>query len=456
MKGDSMMKSIGKWLGGVIVLAVIMFVLPSLQTSASTTNFFQDGTCKDCSTRLYVGPTGNVYQIQQETSKINALNADGKKLWSYTFPKASDLLTAQSADAKGNFYIGVNGRYLASINAKGQLNWEFEIDQQDQGGPGAPIVGKDGTVYFGTGNYTDYIGPYHTSYFYAVTSTGHKKWSMKLNGDGYYASNYMDDKQNIVVETIGDENIWQYTISPTGHILSSKKILYTQGTYYIDNATNLLTATDKNGKKLWTYKVTSSAAISYVGHDGTVIVSQDGYMLSITKAKLNWKTKVTGEYAEDTKSGLYVINNDINWTNKTGKMYIYLLDMKTGKIGASTTLNFYTFNYEVIPNGYVLVSKDRTIYKVSLLKPQSAALNTKLIKVTNNKGKSDTVTVTGLKKGDYIKVYYGNTWVGKESTGSSVTLSIKQLGTKAGKVYVTVTRSGMRESGKVSVSYKGE
>lgn len=41
----------------------------------------------------------------------------------------------------------------------------------------------------------------------------------------------------------------------------------------------------------------------------------------------------------------------------------------------------------------------------------------------------------------------------KQKTSSSVSLSIKQLGQKAGKIYVTVTRLGMKESTLVTVSY---
>jgi len=44
----------------------------------------------------------------------------------------------------------------------------------------------------------------------------------------------------------------------------------------------------------------------------------------------------------------------------------------------------------------------------------------------------------------------------KESGGTSTTLSIKQLGQKAGKVYVTITNPGMTESTRTSVNYSAE
>ncbi|WP_156412590.1 hypothetical protein [Fictibacillus enclensis] len=42
------------------------------------------------------------------------------------------------------------------------------------------------------------------------------------------------------------------------------------------------------------------------------------------------------------------------------------------------------------------------------------------------------------------------------ATGTSVTISIKQLGAKAGTAYLTVTNTGMSESGRTGVKYKAE
>jgi hypothetical protein len=90
----------------------------------------------------------------------------------------------------------------------------------------------------------------------------------------------------------------------------------------------------------------------------------------------------------------------------------------------------------------------------------SDPLKTSKIKITNNKSKSDTVKVSGLSKGDTIKVYNasskGKLLATKKATASSVTLSIKQIGKKSGKLYLTVTKSEMKESSRVKVSFKAE
>lgn len=90
--------------------------------------------------------------------------------------------------------------------------------------------------------------------------------------------------------------------------------------------------------------------------------------------------------------------------------------------------------------------------------PVSSALKASQIKVANNKGKADTISVSGLKSGDTIKSYNsrGHLLATKKSTGTNVSLSVPQLGSTSGKIYVTVTHSGMKESGKTAVGYSGE
>lgn len=96
-------------------------------------------------------------------------------------------------------------------------------------------------------------------------------------------------------------------------------------------------------------------------------------------------------------------------------------------------------------------------FKISM---KSNSLSASKIKVYNNKGKSDSVSVSGVSKGDIVKIYNasskGTLLATKESTSSSVSLSIKQLGQKNGKIYVTVTKPGLAESDRVAVSFAAE
>lgn len=89
----------------------------------------------------------------------------------------------------------------------------------------------------------------------------------------------------------------------------------------------------------------------------------------------------------------------------------------------------------------------------------SSTLKTSQIKVVNYKNKSDVVTVSSLKAGDYIKVYNSKGTLlatSKKATKSSVSVSIKQLSKTKGTIYVTKTSTSSLESSKQKQSYKAE
>jgi len=119
-------------------------------------------------------------------------------------------------------------------------------------------------------------------------------------------------------------------------------------------------------------------------------------------------------------------------------------------------------------SGTVNVSVTRKEMQESALEPvdydaevQSSPPVDADITVVNNVQASsdDTVTVTGLVAGDIIKVYKtsagGLLW-GKATVASGSTeakLTIRQLGTGAGSVWVTVTSAGKLESTRIEQSY---
>ncbi|MBW9170649.1 hypothetical protein K2F43_05450 [Clostridium estertheticum] len=83
------------------------------------------------------------------------------------------------------------------------------------------------------------------------------------------------------------------------------------------------------------------------------------------------------------------------------------------------------------------------------------------ITITNNAGAPDTLNVTGLAKGDIVIVYSSAT--GKKSIGTGtvkvtgdVKISIKQIGSSAGNVYVSVKSTGLLESNKIKKPYDAE
>ena len=99
------------------------------------------------------------------------------------------------------------------------------------------------------------------------------------------------------------------------------------------------------------------------------------------------------------------------------------------------------------------LESDPTIAIAYIAEAKSVA-PTGIITVTNNAGIPDTVKVEGLTAGDIVKVYsdsgltilLGQAAAKGTGTTGIATVSIKQLGSLAGTVYVTLTSSGKGES----------
>lgn len=84
----------------------------------------------------------------------------------------------------------------------------------------------------------------------------------------------------------------------------------------------------------------------------------------------------------------------------------------------------------------------------------------KNVKVTNRIKKSDTITFSGLKKGYKYNIYKDAKKKAKLASftaqNTSKTVTVKQLGTASGKLYITAKAAGYRTSDTVIVSYAKE
>ena len=129
--------------------------------------------------------------------------------------------------------------------------------------------------------------------------------------------------------------------------------------------------------------------------------------------------------------------------------------VSVSQLGASAGSVYVT----VTSTGKLESDRTKADYSAKLLSTAPAAEN---VTVVNNAGIQDTVTVTGLEVNTVIKVYdsaSGGNLLGSatESTGSmQATVTITQLGTSTGSVYVTVTSTGKTESERTKVDYSAE
>lgn len=82
------------------------------------------------------------------------------------------------------------------------------------------------------------------------------------------------------------------------------------------------------------------------------------------------------------------------------------------------------------------------------------------MKVTNNKGKNDTVTIKGIKKQSVIKIFKqasgGKAIAQQTASSSNMTISLKQLGQTNGTLYISMKELGLKEGNRVPIRYQGE
>ncbi|SFL69066.1 hypothetical protein SAMN03159341_108236 [Paenibacillus sp. 1_12] len=143
----------------------------------------------------------------------------------------------------------------------------------------------------------------------------------------------------------------------------------------------------------------------------------------------------------------------------------------TATVGSGSNSVAISINQLGVTAGYVYVtvtqptySESRRIVKSYLAEPLSVAPAASAIRITNHSaGTSDTVALLGLQAGDVAKVYADaskNTFLGSATavtgTAEGTIISIGQLGSAEGVVYVTVTELGKRESRVTEKGYAGE
>ncbi|MFS0763262.1 hypothetical protein [Peribacillus phoenicis] len=214
--------------------------------------------------------------------------------------------------------------------------------------------------------------------------------------------------------------------------IESKRYSLPAGRYYIsvDDYSDALNYRYQLAVKVPTPSISSKSVqiTNYVGKSDSVKVS----------------TLAKGDVVKlfDSKGKLFATSKPVSGSTTT--FNIKQLGKNAGFIYVSN-----------IRSGMLESSRVKVSFKAEPKTPKPSVSN---ITVKNNKGKSDSVIVKGLKKSDVVKLYSssGKYLSKKTSTSSSATITVKQLGKGSGSVYVTVTRPGMNESDKVKKTFKAE
>ena len=207
---------------------------------------------------VYIGVENRLYAVYPDGSKKWEFPNDDSTYSASSTGNSIDKISSPYYDfyemsspavaSDGTIYIGYSyysdrwnysdGTFYA-VNSDGTLKWMFDTKQPV---PGSPVIGPDGTVYFGSGSYNGSL--------YAFNPDGSKKWEFQPGGGVCYSA----------------------AINADGIIYSGFSFPSASGTY------GKLYALNPDGSKIWEFKTVESIESSpAIASDGTIYLSSGSY-----------------------------------------------------------------------------------------------------------------------------------------------------------------------------------
>lgn len=422
-----------------------------------------------------------------KTGKLN--NSYDKHLYKFVL-KDDGVVTLSMVNKTGVYW---NGKIL---NSKNEVHERVSTNSSSLvGGYSKTQVGLAKGTY-----YLEITGSYQSSYKAIVNFTKSSKFEKEFNNSIETANRITPNNtyKGIINQSYYDQDVFKFTLDKPGNVTLyiknqagaywSGKIINLKGEVYesLSSSSNSLTsgyAKAQVGLPKGTYYLVIDGSYYSVGKQYEFKLNytksdyyEKEYNDTLAKAnllKLNqtYKGVIRNSYDQDVYKFTVPESGLISLSIKRGSGYYWdgtiqngsgtkFIDVRTDtdKLGnqvGTKTLKKGTY-YFVIKGSYYA---QQVPYEFKISR-QTTNLKSSQVKVTNNKGKNDTIRVAGVKKGDTVKIYNakskGKRLGSKKATGKTVNFSIKQLSKKSGKIYVTITRSGMTESKRVTVSYKGE
>jgi hypothetical protein len=253
-------------------------------------------------------------------------------------------------------------------------------------------------------------------------------------------------------------------------------------------------AVQKGGESLGDVTATDSTATVSLA-DGKLLAAGGKLYVSLTTGSANEGGRTMVTYAKEPTTdaplatAITVVNNfgspdtiTVNGLTAGDLVKVYKTATTATVIG-TVTADDVSESFELIANGltyaagkvYVSVrspgENESARTAVSFTSEKTTAPTASSVTVVNrfysvtggvqDDGTEDSVTVSGIEAGDIVKVYKAaggtDTWaVSAPAAGESVTFEIPQLGTKAGKIFVTVTKTSKAESARTAVAFSSE
>ena len=176
------------------------------------------------------GETVYITSRSPDDASVGALAAldveDGELLWQVTTPGGISIMSSPLVGTDGTVYFGSRNTYLYAINPDGTEQWRYKTG----GGIDAtPSLGDDGTVYVGSMD----------GYLYAINPDGTQKWRYATVGDvramatiGSDGTLYFGDSSGRVY-AVDMDGIEQWNVSLAGGDILESPIIGRDGTLYV-------------------------------------------------------------------------------------------------------------------------------------------------------------------------------------------------------------------------------
>ncbi|MCJ7697580.1 MAG: PQQ-binding-like beta-propeller repeat protein, partial [Thermoplasmata archaeon] len=216
-------------------------------------------------------------------------NPPGVMKWSFETHHFS-FYGSTVIDSEGIIYTAAYDLYAIYPNET--LKWQFSINGR---GESCPAIDENGIIYIGTS-----IGD--PNYFYAVYPNGTMKWRYWIGGGtdiksspviGSDGTIYFGCGQSIVALFPNGTLRWQRS---TNHVVYSSPAISDDGTVYCGcHDTYLYALYSNNGTVKWMFKTGDWIRVSpCIADDGTIYcVSIDGYLYAIRpNGTMKWRTWV--------------------------------------------------------------------------------------------------------------------------------------------------------------------